>query len=596
MSLFVTEQEKLALRRMLPLLELNKLQFVVAVLLGALGLGASIGLAATSAWLIARASQHPPVLYLSVAAVGVRFFGISKALLRYAQRLASHHVAMDGIAALRENVYRRLAASRTDTVTGLKRGDILARTGADVDALGDLLIKSILPACVAAVTAIGTVIGIAFLSPAAAAAIGIGLCISGIAGPILTVKSARVAELADEKARVDLASNALTLLDHHAELAVSGRSQYLRKEISHTEDELVRSKDASARPAAFAAALDGIAMTIAVVGAIIFGVPETNAGLVAAVALAVLVLTPLAAFEGTAELAPAAVQLVRSARAAVRIDELLDEPHTAKKTDVPRIEDGPVLRAENLAVGWPGGPIVASGINLELRPGSRLAIVGPSGIGKSTILYTLAGMLKPRQGQVTLNGVDIAQIDSETVGAYLSLTAEDAHIFATSVLENLRVANPEVTPAQAHTYLRKAGMENWLDSLHEGLDTVLGSGGTTVSGGERRRLLLARALASPANLMLLDEPGEHIDTVTADRLVSDLLNIPATSATPVGLVVVTHRLAPLAAADEILVLSPNNVELTEGYRCASVSDRGTHHDLLQRNSTYRWTLEREGAL
>lgn len=594
MNLFVTTQEKRALRRMLPLLELNRAQFAIAVLLGALGLGASIGLAATSAWLIARASQHPPVLYLSVAAVGVRFFGISKALLRYVQRLASHRVAMDGIASLRENVYRRLAASRTDTVTGLKRGDILARTGTDVDALGDLLIKSVLPACVAAVTALGTVIGIALLSPAAALAIAIGLCVSGIAGPILTVKSARLAELADEKARVDLTSSALTLLDHHAELAVSGRSQHLQSNIQQTEHELTKTKDAAARPAAFAAALDGIAMAIAVVGAITFGVPETNAGVVAAVALAVLVLTPLAAFEGTSELAPAAVQLVRSARAAVRIDELLDEPNTHDTVEVVHVDDGPVLRAENLSVGWPHGPIVASGINIELRPGKRLAIVGPSGIGKSTILFTLAGMLQPREGRVTLNGIDVSSLSSQTVGTQVSLTAEDAHIFATSVLENLRVANADVTADQAHTYLREAGMGEWLESLHEGLDTVLGSGGTTVSGGERRRLLLARALASPAPLMLLDEPGEHIDTATADRLIADLLKLPTDR--PVGMLVVTHRLTPLAGADDILVLSTDSTQSQGHHGCATVSDRGSHHDLLRRNKTYRWTLQREGAL
>lgn len=596
MSLFITDREKVALRKMLPLLELNKAQFALAVVLGTLGLGASIGLAATSAWLIARASQHPPVLYLTIATVGVRFFGISKAVLRYVQRLASHRVAMDGIASLRENVYRSLAASRTDTVTGLKRGDILARTGADVDALGDLLVKSVLPACVALVTAIGTVIGLAIISPASAMALAIGLLISGLCGPLLTIRSARLAELADEVARVDLTSSALTLLDHHAELAVSGRTEQLRDHIAGTERELTGAKDAAARPAAFAAVLDAVAMAVAVVGTIVVGVPETNATLVSAVALAVLVLTPLATFEGTAELAPAAVQLVRSARAAVRIDEILDEPSEAQPIDIPALVEGPILRAENLAVGWPGGPTVAEGINLELKPGRSLAIVGPSGIGKSTILFTLAGMLEPKAGRVTLNGIDISNAASEDVGKLVSLTAEDAHIFATSVLENLHVANPELTANDAAHHLDTAGLGTWTKSLNEGLDTVLGSGGKTVSGGERRRLLLARALASPAPLMLLDEPGEHIDTATADRLVADLLDVPAGTDSSRGTIVVTHRLTPLAHADDVLVLSPTDDSDGHSRRAvARVSDRGNHESLIQRNDTYRWTLQREGT-
>ncbi|MDO5034322.1 MAG: thiol reductant ABC exporter subunit CydC [Actinomycetaceae bacterium] len=585
MNLFITKEERSALKRLMPMLEVNKVQFALAVLLGALGLGASIGLGATAAWLIARASQMPPVLYLTVATVGVRFFGVSKAVLRYVQRLSSHNVAMYGIADLRENVYKMLSTRKTDVITRLKRGELLERTGADVDALGDLLVKSILPAWVAGVAGLGTVIGIAFLSPAAAIILAIMLLLSGVVGPLFTAKSARIAQLADERARTELATQALTLTDNYAELAVSGRISTLRASIRNTEEELTVARDQAARPAAIAAAIDALAMGLAVAGAMLVGIPEVHLGLVSAVALSVLVLTPLSSFEGTAELGPAAVQLIRSARAAVRIDEILSAEEEPSSSSLPETTTH-VLRAENLSVGWPGGPVVATGINLELRPGTSLALVGPSGIGKSTILFTLAGMLPPREGRVTIDGVDVYGANREEFGGRVSLTAEDAHIFATSVFENIRVAGPHVTREDAYQLLERAGLGEWAANLPEGLDTVLGSGGTTVSGGERRRLLLARALAAPAPLLLTDEPGEHVDNETADKLIRDLLRI---SDRDRAVLVVTHRLTPLDGADEVLVLSAKRGEP------AIISARGKHSELINSSDHYRWALQREGA-
>lgn len=589
MRFFVTPRERAALKRLMPLLELNKLHFAGAVLLGALGLGASIGLGATSAWLIARASQMPPVLFLTIATVGVRFFGVSKAVLRYVQRLASHHVAINGIADLRENVYRKLASRKTDTIARLKRGDLLERTGSDVDALGDLLVKSVLPVWVAGVAGVGTVIGIAFLSVPTALVLGAALFLSGVIGPLLTAKSARLAELADEKARTELATETLTLVDNYTELAVSGRISEVRDSIHATEVELTRVKDQAARPAAIAAAIDSFAMGMAVIGAILIGVPEMHAGLVSAVALAVLVLVPLSSFEGTAELGPAAAQLIRSARAAVRIDEILSTDEAPDSKPIPQSSTGPVLRAENLSVGWPGGPVVATGIDLELRPGSHVAIVGPSGIGKSTILFTLAGMLEPKAGRVTLNGQDIYGAPRKDVGERVSLTPEDAHIFATNVLENIRAAQPSISEDEARILLARAGLDEWVSNLPEGLSTMLGSGGTTVSGGERRRLLLARALGAPAPLLLIDEPGEHVDNNTADRLIRDLLRVPDHGSDDRGVLVVTHRLTPLETADEVLVLS------SVDHGPSTITARGKHSDLIESNQNYRWALQREGA-
>lgn len=577
----LTDPERAALRRIIPLLEVDKKGFALSVLLGSGALGAAIALSATAAWLIARASEHPPVLFLTVAAVSVRLFGVSRAVLRYCQRLASHRVALEGMDSLRQNLYRILSMQRIDTLTSIKRGDLLARTGRDVDDVGDLVVKTFLPVIVAAVVALGTVIGIGLVSPASGLVLALSLLISGALAPLLSSRAARIAQIDTTEARTQLAAHTLALLEGASELQVAGRIDEVRSAIAGSESRLVDASNRAARLAALAAGIDRAAMGIAVVAALLIGIPSTSGGLVAPVMLAVLVLTPLASFEGTAELAPAMVQLVRSANAAARIDELLAHDAPVGTHPVPA-STAPTLSARGLAIGWPEGPVLAEGIDLDLEPGRSLALVGPSGIGKTTLALTLAGLIPAKAGAVTIGGTDVWAAERTDLSRLLTVTAEDAHVFASTVLENLRVANGALSEDEAEALLRRAGLEHWIDALPAGVHTPIGSQGTTVSGGERRRLLIARALASPAPLLILDEAGEHLDASTADALIADVL-----SDAERGILLISHRLSALENADEIIVLGPG----PDGP--ARILDRGAHAELAERSAPYRWALAQE---
>lgn len=431
--MIITATERRSLKRIVFLLNVDVPAFALSVLLGVGALGAAIALSATSAWLIARASQHPPVLYLTVAATSVRLFGVSRAVLRYLGRLASHRVAIGGMDSLRQNLYRALAARRIDRITMLRRGDVLARTGVDVDEVGNLVIKTLLPVLVAAIVGVGTVAGLAFISPAAALIVGACLLVSGVVAPLISIRSARIVELDTIEAKTELAAGTLALMEGATELQVSGRIHELRARIADTESALTSASHRSARMAALAFGIDRFAMGASVVAALLIGIPQTSAGAVAAVALSVLVLTPLASFEGTTELAPAAVQLVRSATAAARIDELLGEEESHSTHPIPEPSPAPRITADRLSVGWPGGPILVEDVSLEVEPGHSIVIVGPSGIGKTTLALTLAGMLAPRAGTATLNGAPTWEADRADVTRHVTITAEDAHIFATSV-------------------------------------------------------------------------------------------------------------------------------------------------------------------
>ena len=593
MSLVLTPAERRALRRATTLLDLDRGRLARSVLAGSLSLASAVGLSAVAAWLIARASQMPDVAALGVAPVAVRLFGVSRPVLRYCERLASHDTA--------------LAASRADVVAGLRRGDVLERVGRDVDAVGDLVVRAWLPMWVAGVVGAATSLGVALVHPPAGAVLAACLLLAGVVGPAATVRAARAAELARAEHATELSATVMTVLEGGGELAVNGRLAQAMDGLADLEGRLARARDRAARPAALAAAVDTLAMGLAVLGCLAVGVPAVASGTLDPVMLAVTVLVPLAAFEATSALGPASAQLVTSAGAAVRIVSLVESAEAstaalpAPRPLPPAPDGGPVLVARDLAVGWPGGPVVARGIDLELRPGRRLAVVGPSGVGKTTLLLTLAGLLEPRAGTLTLNGVAPWGAARQEVAAQVTLTAEDAHVFDTTVLENLRVARGDVTASQATALLERAGLGPWLACLPRGLDTPVSSDAATLAGGERRRLLLARALACPAPLMLLDEPGEHLDAGTADRLVADLLRAGAPTSGDGGAtsgdagaagdgrgtLLVTHRLSALGHAEEVLVLGRT------GSGPATIVRRGSHADLMSADADYRWTVSQE---
>ena len=596
LSPVLSAHERRVLRRAVGLLHLDRSRFALAVLAGTAGTASAVALSGVAAWLIARASQMPDVVALGVAPVAVRLFGISRSVLRYCERLISHDTALRGMGALRTRLYESLASARTDTVAGLRRGDVLARVGGDIDAVGDLVVRAYLPAAVAAVLGAATSLGVGIVYWPAGLILAACLLLSGLGAPLATIRSARISEQARQRQAAGLSAEVLAVLEAAPELTISGRLPDSMRQVASREESLARLRDRAAIPAAVAAALDVAAMGIAVVGNLVVGVDAVASGRLGAVWLAVIVLVPLAAFEATSMLGPASVQLVRSAGAACRIVELIETAEsgtqaspTSRKLPAPSTR-GPRLRARNLAVGWPGGPVVAEGIDLDLQVGTRVAIVGPSGIGKSTLLATLAGLLEPRGGSLTLDGVPPWQVTRPEAAARVCLTAEDAHVFHTSVLENLRVARGDVTQAEAAELLRQAGLGDWLEALPDGVDTIIGTDATTLSGGERRRLLLARALAAPAPLMLLDEPGEHLDPATADRLVADLLEVGTREGR--GTLLVTHRLSALAHADEVLVMG-RPPQATEEQAPATILHRGRHHELKDTSEAYRWSLSQE---
>jgi ABC-type transport system involved in cytochrome bd biosynthesis fused ATPase/permease subunit len=270
-----------------------------------------------------------------------------------------------------------------------------------------------------------------------------------------------------------------------------------------------------------------------------------------------LALLALSSFEAVRPLPVAAQQSGAVASAAERLYELSDRPAPVHEPlrPLPLPETG-VLRLEQARFRYDErGPWVLDGASLELGPGRRLALVGKSGAGKTTIANILVRFLELDGGRATLDGHDLRDYAQDDVRRLVALADQDAHLFSTTIRENVRFARPGASDEEIATALRRAGIWEWISSLPAGLDTYVGETGDQVSGGQRRRIALARAFLSGARLLILDEPTAHLDRATAEAVMNDLFSASGDA----GLLVITHDEVALERFDQVLRLENGRI-------------------------------------
>ncbi|WP_035799188.1 thiol reductant ABC exporter subunit CydD [Kitasatospora mediocidica] len=557
-----------------------------AVLLGSLALGCAVALLALSGWLISRASQQPPVLYLMMAVTSVRALGVGRSVFRYTERLVSHDAVLRTLGGLRTSVYRRLERLAPSGLPAFRRGDLLSRLVADVDAVQDHYLRWRLPAAVALTVSLASAAALALFLPAAGLLLGLGLLLAGAAVPALSTLLAGRSERQQAPARGELASAVVDTFTGTAELTVAGALPARLGAVRAADARLTALASRSAATAAVGAGLTALLTGLTVAACAAVGVRGVSTGSLSGLCLAVVVLTPLAAFEAVAGM-PVAVQFRERSRAAsARLAEVLETPDPVTEPAAPAaLPDDPFpLAVRGLRARWPGREEYAlDGVDLDLAPGRRVAVVGPSGSGKTTLAHVLLRLLDQQSGSVTLGRpqpVDTRALDGDDVRRVVGLCAQDAHVFDSSLRENLRLASPGCDDDELRGALAAARLLEWVDSLPEGLDTMVGEHGDRLSGGQRQRLALARALLADFPVLVLDEPAEHLDLRTADALTADLLAATEGRTT----LLITHRLAGLAAAgvDEIVVLDHGRVVERGGWDELAARDGGRLRELWER--------------
>ncbi|MCR6486464.1 thiol reductant ABC exporter subunit CydC [Amycolatopsis sp. OK19-0408] len=499
------------------------LRLLRAALLGAGAELAALALMATAAWLLLRAAERPPLGALTVAIVAVRTLALLRGGLRYAERLAGHEVVLRWLTTLRTRVYQAL----TPRYSG---GDLVTRLVSDVDALQDAVLRWLLPAGVAALVGSVAVGVTATASTLAAGVLAGGLAVAGVLLPWLVVRS--TARAAEENApkRAELAERAVELVTGHRELVAAGALAAHRARADDVVGHLVvRERKTMGKTALFAAAgvLVQLGTTVAVALLCHASVPWTAA----------LTLAAMTAFEVVLPLIGAARRVPEIRASATRVQAVLATPPPVPS---PRSVQSGHFRLERAGVRYPGRAPALRDVDLDLPPGKRVGILGPSGAGKTTLLRLLLGAETPTEGRVLLDGHPLDEYAD--LPRLVSGAEADAHVFHTTVRENLLIADPDATDDELREACETAGFDL-------GLDRETGPDGDRLSGGQRQRLVLARAVLANPRVLLLDEPVEGLDPAHGDAVLAKVLAKARGS-----VVLVTHRPEHLAGFDEVVTL------------------------------------------
>ena len=539
------------LGRLLGLADAPRPRAALAAGLGALTVILGAGLMATAGYLISRASERPAVLSLTVAIVGVRFFGLSRQLTRYLERLASHDLALRVLGRVRVQVYREIEPLAPAQLEGYRHGDLLARMVADVDALQNLHLRAVGPPLVALLAG-AVVVGVAaaFL-PAAGVVLAVGLVAGGVIVPALAGWLGRRGGRRQAAARGELSAELVEVLRAAPELVAYGGAAQAQARLRAADGALVRlaRRDALVGGLADGAGLAVVGATVA--GVLAVAVRASADGHLDRVLIAMLALLALASFEAVQPLAAAARELSVTLAAGGRVLDLADRQAAVVDPVAPLpAPSWPFAVAlENVRARYaPGERAALDGVSLRLEPGCRVALVGPSGAGKTTVVNLLLRFLDPEAGRVTLAGRDLRDYRQEDVRRVIAVAGQDSHLFSASIRENVCLARPGASDEDVERVLRRAGLWSWVAGLPDGLDTAVGEEGRELSGGQRQRLVLARALLVDAPVLVLDEPTAHLDPPTARALVDDVF----AAAGHRSVLLITHRAEGLDLVEEII--------------------------------------------
>jgi ATP-binding cassette, subfamily C, bacterial CydC len=570
----------------------------LSVFLGVATIASGVGLIATSAYLISAAALQPSIAALQVAIVGVRFFGLSRGVFRYLERLASHTVTFRLLARLRAWFYQRIEPLSPAVLLHASSGDLLTRVVADIDTLENFYIRAVAPPVVALLVMIGMSLYLGAFDVKLAYLLAAFFFLEGVILPVIVQRLSRNPEREWLAQRNRLQVLLVDGIQGLAEILSFGREKAWLAQLQSAEAGLGRAQDQAARVGGFQAALASLVTELGAWFVLAAGISLVQNGKVNGVFLAVLVLATLASFESVSPLPAAAHSLESSLQAGRRLFEVTDRQPAVQsppasisapldfELEVRNLSFSYQLAAANHALGrdWlaedslPNSESPAAfelhAISFRLEPGRRTALVGPSGCGKSTLVRLLARFWEYNRGEILLAGKDLRAYCPEDVRRAIDILPQSPYLFNATLRQNLLLANPAADQDKVEAAMRRVGLDRWVANLPEGYQTWVGEHGLRLSGGERQRIAIARMLLKDAPILILDEPTHSLDALAEAAVTEVLLKASQDK----SLLWITHLLVGLEQFDEILVM-----------QAGSIIERGTHADLWQARGLY-WRM------
>lgn len=531
-----------------------------------------VALISTSAYLISYAALQPSVSELQVAIVGVRFFGISRGVFRYLERLVSHTITFKLLAKIRVWLYDHLELLAPAQLQERRGGDLLSTIIGDVETLQDFYIRVVAPPLVAILSATGVLWFFGRWSVSFALILALFQVFTGVVVPLLTRKLGKKPGKALIESRAEISAMATEIVHGHADILAFQREEDWEKQFAARINTQKDAEFSLNRLQSLHSGLVAVGINLSTVFLLWAAIPLIRSGELDGRLLSVVVLGSLASFDAILPLPEAFLSLEQSIQAGRRLFKIIHlQPAVDEDVGSEILEAFSALEIKNLSFAYSHNNSILCNLNLSLSAGKKLAIVGPSGAGKSTILNLLLRFWDYNSGEILFNGVDLKAINPGEWRKLLSYVPQESIIFNVSIAENIRIGKPNASKLEIEEAARRANIHKFILSLPAGYETLAGEQGALLSGGERQRLGIARAVVRNAPIMLLDEPTANLDQVNEQNVVDSILKASEGR----SLVWVSHRLTGLDRMDEILVL--------EG---GTVVESGDHESLLKLGGYY----------
>jgi len=558
-------------------------RILLALILSTLTITSHVGLMAASSYLLARAALHPPVLDLMVTIVGVRFFGLSRAVFRYLERYVSHDVTFRVLSQIRVKFYQGLEPLAPARLLNFRSADLFKRIVADVEIQQNLFLKVLSPPIVALLVLCGYGFFLAQYDMRFSVILSASFIMAGLVIPWLIKSLSQGVGRDLVTLRTELNTQVADSLLGMTELLAYGQAQSHLDKIQQTNKKLTNQQRRIVGLSALSTAITGLLANLSMWLILVLGIILVEKGELSGVNLGMLALGTLSSFEALYPLALVPHHLEQNRAAADRLLELIEAEPIVKDHEIMSAKPKEISLIFH-EVSFKYGerePWALNQLSFQLAQKDKVAIVGASGAGKTSIVNLLLRFWEYNEGSIELGGHSIRDYSQQEARNFLGVVTQRTHIFNATIRENLLLAKPEASEKELILASQKAKLHEFIQSLPKGYDSIVGEGGFKLSGGQRQRLAIARVLLKNAPILILDEAMVGLDPITERDVMEEVFKLMEGRTT----LVITHRLSGLESMDEILVIDQGQVV-----------ERGKHYELLQQKGFYRKLWDSSGVI